>query len=1064
MRSTFTVIIFIICSIYNISGQTKSCNYVRESLFLERFTSNPISDYDFARNTVTYYDGLGRPIQNVKGASSWVVQDIHTTIEYDCAGNKYREWLPVEGPQSDGSFLATESVKTTATGFYGDQYPYAETEYTQTPEMIEMNKRNPGKAWRDNNKYISKHKGLNSYHDRCYGCARFDVSNDGSLNLDNEFGDGTLHYEESVDEDNIRIIKFFDRDQRLVLERKCGESINLDTYYVYNKIGQLIYVLSPEASNIFVSQGNGQCNSTTIRKLCYFYSYDNYGRLVEKRLPGAEPEYYVYDKLDNVIFRQDGNMRKENKWFVVKFDGSLRKAVEGIATFTNETRSSLQEKWKDKMAVESLQASINNYNKLFYTDTCGISNFKPLVSYFYDNYDFWQNIVRTNQAIESGYSSGMDNATGLLTGKAVWGEWYVIMSSYRYDDKKRIVVECDYDLDLLDNVTTYYKYNFVGDLTNKIIVLNSSDLDVHYASEYSYSYDNWGMPVSARHRFNNDSWTILYENRYDNVARLTHKNIRPRKCTNKGCNIDYQYNVRDWLTAIKSPLFTQSLYYNSNNTGTAPRWNGSPSAMTFTSVDNDLSLDSLSVGYGYDGFDRLISVESKSPTDVNSVFSEGFSYDRNGNPVIISRGKVNANPVQYLSLDYSGNQIASIGESKPADGLYPDIPSIDKGDYSSEWTYDANGNRTSDPARGITSITYDYYNQPVKFTFSDGSTLTNYYRSDGTYYGRNESEAIISTVSSGSTRPKGYKNSTYINKGDFVFLNTIPSRLYIEGGYVDIDFDHSKRTYNYYIHDNQGSVRAVVDENGTLVQATDYSAYGVPSSRFVSTTSDKHLHLGLEWQPMKGIYGYYNNARFRDAILAGTFYQQDPLAEKYYPFTPYHYATGNPCIYIDLTGKYLVDNKNRRVTYSVKNGWSKNATADIKMVGNAMMKTKIGRDVLNSMIEAPHKISITIDNDTEIDKFGKTVSEGNKKFGIHSAKIVIYNKSIIQRKNIGDHILNDNLSEEDVLGAIGVHEGTHATDKESNVTSAKNSTDTEVLPDINEKKHIKELEKIQDEK
>lgn len=65
---------------------------MRESLFLDRFTSNPVFDYDFARNTVTYYDGLGRPIQNVKGAASFAVQDIHTTIEYDSAGNEYREW------------------------------------------------------------------------------------------------------------------------------------------------------------------------------------------------------------------------------------------------------------------------------------------------------------------------------------------------------------------------------------------------------------------------------------------------------------------------------------------------------------------------------------------------------------------------------------------------------------------------------------------------------------------------------------------------------------------------------------------------------------------------------------------------------------------------------------------------------------------------------------------------------------------------------------------------------------------------------------------------------------
>lgn len=62
------------------------------------------------------------------------------------------------------------------------------------------------------------------------------------------------------------------------------------------------------------------------------------------------------------------------------------------------------------------------------------------------------------------------------------------------------------------------------------------------------------------------------------------------------------------------------------------------------------------------------------------------------------------------------------------------------------------------------------------------------------------------------------------------------------------------------------------------------------------------LHLGLEWQAMKGLSGYYNNARFRDALLAGMFYQQDRLSEKYYSFSNYHYGNNNPNKYTDISG------------------------------------------------------------------------------------------------------------------------------------------------------------------
>ena len=84
-----------------------------------------------------------------------------------------------------------------------------------------------------------------------------------------------------------------------------------------------------------------------------------------------------------------------------------------------------------------------------------------------------------------------------------------------------------------------------------------------------------------------------------------------------------------------------------------------------------------------------------------------------------------------------------------------------------------------------------------------------------------------------------------------------------------------------------------------------FGAYGVPSARYEGTSTNNHLHLGLEWQSMKGLYGYYNNARFRDALLVGTFFQQDPLAEKYYPYTPYHYGAGNPLRYTDKSGEII---------------------------------------------------------------------------------------------------------------------------------------------------------------
>ena len=88
----------------------------------------------------------------------------------------------------------------------------------------------------------------------------------------------------------------------------------------------------------------------------------------------------------------------------------------------------------------------------------------------------------------------------------------------------------------------------------------------------------------------------------------------------------------------------------------------------------------------------------------------------------------------------------------------------------------------------------------------------------------------------------------------------------------------------------------------------------------IADGNNNRLHLGLEWQPMKGLYGYYNNARFRDALLAGTFFQQDPLAEKYYPYSPYHYGINNPLKYVDVDGQKVISSEGNSVSFNMKMG------------------------------------------------------------------------------------------------------------------------------------------------
>ena len=62
----------------------------------------------------------------------------------------------------------------------------------------------------------------------------------------------------------------------------------------------------------------------------FSYVYDARQRVVEKRIPGADWEYRVYDPMDRVVATQDGNLRASNDWLFTKYDALGRPIMTGI--------------------------------------------------------------------------------------------------------------------------------------------------------------------------------------------------------------------------------------------------------------------------------------------------------------------------------------------------------------------------------------------------------------------------------------------------------------------------------------------------------------------------------------------------------------------------------------------------------------------------------------------------------------------------------------------------------------------------------------------------------------
>ena len=107
-------------------------------------------------------------------------------------------------------------------------------------------------------------------------------------------------------------------------------------------------------------------------------------------------------------------------------------------------------------------------------------------------------------------------------------------------------------------------------------------------------------------------------------------------------------------------------------------------------------------------------------------------------------------------------------------------------------------------------------------------------------------------------------------------------------------------------YDAMGNLtRAVLAEDGTLLQDANYYPGGLSFSQLNDNEETDRLHCGKEWVDMEGLGWYDNTARFHDAILC-RFTTPDPLAEQYPDLSPYSHCANNPLTIVDPDGRDIV--------------------------------------------------------------------------------------------------------------------------------------------------------------
>src|SRR6266851_2529099 len=70
--------------------------------------------------------------------------------------------------------------------------------------------------------------------------------------------------------------------------------------------------------------------------ITFLYRYDERGRMVMKKVPGADSVLMFYDQWDRIVLTQDSNLRAGHNFLFTKYDGLNRPVITGQI---NDTRT-----------------------------------------------------------------------------------------------------------------------------------------------------------------------------------------------------------------------------------------------------------------------------------------------------------------------------------------------------------------------------------------------------------------------------------------------------------------------------------------------------------------------------------------------------------------------------------------------------------------------------------------------------------------------------------------------------------------------------------------------------